>query len=207
MDCMNKCILFLTTVLLGSCATTQVSPRPPTEESFVDKSKAFYVDTPAAQLTQPFRFPVRHQTTISCRFDLVRRYHDDNWHPALAIAFSKLGKFGNDVAGEQHVKFSAFFTDETIGRQYEVTTWDNDKGTKTPFMRLNDSKEEITLTMAWHQDGYFSYRVAENNGTSGTAAIYRPNIAPAVATVLASGVAGYLDCKSDTQPASSTDLD
>lgn len=171
------------------------------------RKKAPYVDTPAAQLTQPFRFPVRHQTIISCRFDLVRRYDDDNWYPALAIAFSKLGEFGNDVVGDQHVKFSAFFTDETVGRQCEITTWDNDKGTKTPFMHPNDPKGEITLAMAWHQDGYFSYRVAENNGTSGTAAIYRPNIAPAIATVLVSGIAGYLDCKSDTQPASTTGLD
>lgn len=194
---MSKSIFALIVFSLASCTTVEVSHRAPSEKSFIDKTGALLVDTPAAQLTEPYTFPVQDQTIVTCRFQLIQPYYDNNWYPTLAIAFSKLGEFGNDVVGEQHVKFSASFTDATRGRRYEVSTSDNEKTVSTPFMRLKDSKREITLSMAWHEDGYFSYRVRENNGTSGTASIYRPNIAPAVATVLVSGIRGYLDCDSE----------
>ena len=203
---MNKYVYLLIAFSLASCTTVEVYHRAPSEKSIIDKSSALLVDTPAAQLTKPYTFPVQHQTIVTCRFQLVQPYYDDDWYPALAIAFSRLGEFGNDVVGEQHVKFSAFFMDATLGRRYEVTTWDNEETVITPFMRLKDSKREVTLTMKWHQDGYFSYRVRESNGTSGSAAIYRPNIAPAIATVLVSGIRGYLDCDSDVMSASSATL-
>ena len=194
---MSKSIFLLIVISLTSCTTVDITHRAPSEKSFINKSSALLVDTPAAQLTKPYTFPVQHQTIVNCRFQLIQPYSDDDWYPTLAIAFSKLGEFGNDVVGEQHVKFSASFTDATLGRRYEVTTSDNKETVRTPFMRLKDSKRDITLTMKWHEDGYFSYRVRENNGTAGSAAIYRPNIAPTVATVLVSGVRGYLDCDSE----------
>jgi hypothetical protein len=203
---MNKPIFLLVVLSLASCTTVEISHRAPSEKSIIDKSRALLVDTPAARLTRPYTFPVQHQTIVTCRFRLIESYDHDDWYPALAIAFSRLGEFGNDVIGEQHVKFSAFFTDATLGRQYEVTTRDNEESVSTPFMRLKDSKREITLSMTWHEDGYFSYRVRENNGTSGTAAIYRPNIAPAVATVLVSGLRGYLDCDSEVVSVNSATL-
>ncbi len=203
---MSKYIYLLIALALASCTTIEVSHRAPPENRMIDKSSALLVDTPAAQLTKPYTFPVQNQTIVTCRFQLVQPHYNDDWYPALAIAFSRLGEFGNDVVGEQHVKFSAYFTDGTLGRRYEVTTWDNEETVITPFMRLKDSEREITLTMTWHEDGYFSYRVSQSNGTSGSAAIYRPNIAPAVATVLVSGIRGYLDCDSEVLSAGSATL-
>jgi len=194
---MNKPIFLLIIFSLASCTTVEVSHRVSSEKGLIDKSRGLLVDTPAARLNKPYTFPVQHQTIVTCRFELYQPYYHDEWYPTLAIAFSKFGEFGNDVVGEQHAKFSAFFTDATLGRQYEVTTWDNEETVRTPFMRLKDSKREIILSLAWHEDGYFSYRVREKNGTSGTAAIYRPNITPAVGTVLVSGIRGYLDCDSE----------
>lgn len=204
---MNHALFVLIVVFLVSCTTVEVTHRAPSEKSIIDRSEALLVDTPAARLTKPYTFPVQHQTIVTCRFRLTEPYYHDDWSPALAIAFSRLGDFSNDVVGEQHVKFSALFTDATVGRQYEVRTSDNGATISTPFMRITDSKREITLSMGWHEDGYFSYRVKEKNGTSGTAAIYRPNVAPTVATVLVSGVRGYLDCDSEVMSANSDILD
>lgn len=63
-------------------------------------------------------------------------------------------------------------------------------------MLLKNSRREITLAMIWTKTGNFYYRVSESDGSFGSAALYRPDIEPAVATVLVSGMRGYLDCES-----------
>ncbi len=196
---MKKIVLLLLAPSLFACTTVEVSSRVPTETTGIDISHAKLVDTPAARLSKPYTFPIQNQTVVTCSFELAEPYYHKDWYPALAIAFSKIGDFSNDVVGEQHVKFSAFFTDATIGRQYEVTTSDNGQSVRTPFMQITDAKTTISLTMSWHEEGYFAYRVKERNGSSGTATVYRPNISPAVATVLVSGVRGNLECGSSVR--------
>ncbi len=152
-------------------------------------------DVPGGEVTAIYQLGFSPNAELRCRIRLTGINTHERWGPSFSVILSEVEDVFSPPGENGLVQLRIGLDEDGGSRTYYLITSRGEDSHRLAFFGTAGELTETTLVIGLRDDGVFGYSATEDDGSFGQGYALDPGILPKFAVVVASGLAGTVDCE------------